>query len=240
MHIQENTNNTEEYTIENAQVIATVMSYMNDNLEGLQDTELAQFVQTYSLMKGLKKFGERGRTAAYSEMKQLHERIAFAPIHIEELTELERKRAMESLIFLVEKRDGKVKARTCANGSTQREYMEREDSASPTVATEAILLTAAIDAKQGRDIMTSDVPNAFIQTEIGHKDIGERIIMKIRGPLFDILCDMAPEVYAKYVTHERKQKVLYVKMLKALYGMLVSSLLYYKKFRNDIESIGFR
>ena len=28
-------------------------------------------------------------------------------------------------------------------------------------------------------------------------------------------------------------------MLKALYGMMVSSLLYYKKFQKDIESIGF-
>ncbi len=28
-------------------------------------------------------------------------------------------------------------------------------------------------------------------------------------------------------------------MLMALYGMMIASLLYYKKFRNDIESIGF-
>jgi hypothetical protein len=28
-------------------------------------------------------------------------------------------------------------------------------------------------------------------------------------------------------------------MLKALYGMLISSILYYKKFRKDIELIGF-
>jgi hypothetical protein len=28
-------------------------------------------------------------------------------------------------------------------------------------------------------------------------------------------------------------------MLMALYGMLIASILYYKKFRKDIESIGF-
>jgi hypothetical protein len=32
---------------------------------------------------------------------------------------------------------------------------------------------------------------------------------------------------------------LHVKMLKAIYGMLQSSLWYYKKFCKDIESIGF-
>jgi hypothetical protein len=41
-------------------------------------------------------------------------------------------------------------------------------------------------------------------------------------------------------TYEGKNKVLYVKMLKAIYGMLQSSLLYYKKFCKDIESIGFK
>ena len=39
--------------------------------------------------------------------------------------------------------------------------------------------------------------------------------------------------------YEKNQKVLYVQMMKALYGMLVSSLLFYKKFRKDLESIGF-
>jgi hypothetical protein len=46
-------------------------------------------------------------------------------------------------------------------------------------------------------------------------------------------------VYDKYIRNEGKNRVLYVRMLKALYGMLVSSILYYKKFRKDIESIGF-
>jgi hypothetical protein len=39
--------------------------------------------------------------------------------------------------------------------------------------------------------------------------------------------------------YEGKDKVLYIKMLRAIYGMLQSSLLYYKKFQKDIESIGF-
>jgi hypothetical protein len=46
-------------------------------------------------------------------------------------------------------------------------------------------------------------------------------------------------VYDDYVIIERKHRILYVRMLKALYGMLMSSVLYYKKFRKDIESVGF-
>jgi hypothetical protein len=155
------------------------------------------------------------------------------------MTPLERKRAMESLIFLNEKRDETVKARFCANGSTQRAYIPREEASSPTAASEAIIITGVIDAKQKRDVMTADIPNAFVQTDIALD--GDKIIMKIRGQLVDILLEICPGVYDKYVVHEgkQKQKVLYVRMLKALYGMLISSILYYKKFRKDIEGIGF-
>jgi hypothetical protein len=153
------------------------------------------------------------------------------------MTPLERKRAMESLIFLAEKRDKMIKARMCANGSTQRTYIAREEATSPTAATDAILITGVIKVKQGRDVMTLDVPNAFVQTPI--PQTGEKIIMKIRGSLIDILTEICPGIYDKYITKEGKRDVLYVRMLMALYGMLIASILYYKKFRKDIESIGF-
>jgi hypothetical protein len=144
---------------------------------------------------------------------------------------------MESLIFLTEKRDETVKARVCTNESTQRAYISREEASSPTAASEAIIMTGVIDAKQKRDVMTLDIPNAFVQTEISLD--GDKIIKKIRGQLVDILLELCPGVYDDYVINEGKHKILYVRMLKALYGMLISSILYYKKFRKDIESIGF-
>ena len=145
-----------------------------------------------------------------------------------------------SLIFLVEKRDGTVKGRACANGSVQRPYIDKDDATSPTVSTEAVLITSVLEAKQNRDVMTADIPNAFVQTEVDNKKFGEQIIMKIRGPLVDMLVKIAPEVYTDYVREDNGKKVVYVKMLKALYGMLQSAILYYKKFKADIEEIGFK
>jgi hypothetical protein len=95
-------------------------------------------------------------------MLQLHKRGAFFPRDVKGLTVLERKRALESLIFLTEKRDKTIKGRTCANGSPQRSYIKKEEAASPTVLTESILLTATIEAEEERDVMTSDIPNAFV------------------------------------------------------------------------------
>ena len=103
------------------------------------------FVETYSLKQGLKKFGDRGYAAAHKEMKQFRDRMAFTLLKIADLSPLERKKALESLIFLTEKRDGTVKARTCANGSVQRNWMSKEEAASPTASTEATLLTSVVD-----------------------------------------------------------------------------------------------
>ena len=82
------------------------------------------------------------------------------------MTNREKKRALESLIFLVEKRDGRVKGRTCANGSVQRDWVDKKDASSPTAYMESIMLTATIDAQEERDVATIDIPNFFIQTPV--------------------------------------------------------------------------
>ena len=119
-------------------------------------------LQTYSLAKGLKKFGNKGYAAASGEMKQLHDRGCFTPINVQDLTPVEWKRALESLIFLVEKRDGGVKVRTCANGSIEHMWTAKDDLASPTAMTELILLMAVIFLEEDRIVATVDIPNAFI------------------------------------------------------------------------------
>ena len=42
------------------------------------------------------------------------------------------------------------------------------------------------------------------------------------------------------MTKENSQPVLYLEVLKALYGLLQSALLFYKKLRKDLERIGFK
>jgi Reverse transcriptase (RNA-dependent DNA polymerase) len=154
--------------------------------------------------------------------------------HVSELTQQERKRAIERIFFLVEKRDGRVKARACANGSTQQENINKDNTASPTVATESILLTAAIEAKENRDVMSADIPNAFVQTDMIINE-HEKMMMKICGPLVDMLTTLDPELYSSFVVYKNNNKVLYVQLLKALYGTLQAALLFYKKLKKDLE-----
>ena len=51
----------------------------------------------------------------------------------------------------------------------------------------------------------------------------------------DILVELSPEVYGPYVVFENGQRGLYVQVLRAIFGMLQVALLWYKKFRKDLE-----
>jgi hypothetical protein len=78
------------------------------------------------------------------------------------------------------------------------------------------------------------VPNAFIQTDMEKID-GNRFIMKFCGPLVEMLVSLNPELYSPFVTQERGEPILYVELLKALYGTLQATLLFYKKIKEGLR-----
>ena len=91
---------------------------------------------------------------------------------------------------------------------------------------------------QERDVAVIDIPNAFIQTRI-HND-KDKVILRLRGKLADLLIKMAPEIYCKHITINRKgETVLYVRALNAIYSNMKAALLFYKKFVGDLMTIGF-
>jgi hypothetical protein len=52
---------------------------------------------------------------------------------------------------------------------------------------------------------------------------------------------VAPNLYRKYISMDAKgSAILYVKMQKAIYGLLRSALLFYKKLVSNLESTGFK
>ena len=58
------------------------------------------------------------------------------PIDISKLSQEEKKKAQMALLFLTEKRDGSIKGRMVYNGKPTRDWLSREDSASPTASLE--------------------------------------------------------------------------------------------------------
>ena len=191
------------------------------------------------LRKGLKVFGAAGVASVRKEMKQIHDRKVMEPVNAKDLSPSQRAEALAYLMFLKRKRDGILKGRGCADGRPQRAYTNKEDATAPTVAKEAVFLSAAIDAFEGRDVATVDIPGFFLQTDWE----GEDVLVRFTGLMVDLLLEVDHDLYAPHVVWEGGkrggQRVLYVKLLKALYGLVRAAQLAWKKLSSKLKEWGF-
>ena len=94
----------------------------------------------------------------------------------------------------------------------------------PTVSSESVLLTSLIDAKENWDVAIVDIPNAFFQTVI--EDDDDKVVMRVRGCMVNVLVKVAPKVYGPYVSIDKQgRKQLLAECLNAIYRTMVVSLL---------------
>jgi hypothetical protein len=112
----------------------------------------------------------------------------------------------------------------------------KEEAALPTVSTESTFITASIMARERRVVQCYNVPNAFMNT-----DANKDVLMVLKGERVDMMVQIVPQIYRKYVTMDRRgTRILYVKLPKALYGLMRASLLFYRKLRKEFEEYGLR
>ena len=101
--------------------------------------------------------------------------------------------------------------------------------------TDAVIITSAIDAHEGRDSAVINLQGAFL-----HVTMDDVVHMVMRGRLAELMAETAPELYRKYITYGKNGKaMLYVTLQKALYGCLKRALLFYKKLVGEILEQGF-
>ena len=64
--------------------------------------------------------------------------------------------------------------------------------------------------------------------------------MLLKGKLAELMVQIDPQMYRKYITTSSKgDPMLYVRLYKALYGLLQSALFFYRKLRTEVEDFGF-
>ena len=107
------------------------------------------------------------------------------------------------------------KGRGVADGRKKREKIEPKDATSPTVSTEAVMLTATLDKLEGRDVAVVDIPGAYLSA-----DMGDEVYVVFRGTLAEMMVMADPALYCSFVSYETGKPVLYVRLHKALYGCL--------------------
>jgi hypothetical protein len=217
------------------------VSYMESQLSEVgdnQDAAMMGIIMAHlSMKKSVKKFGEaRTEEACKKEIKQIHMRNTFVPKHWYELFAKQKAQMLEAFIFLTKKRSGEIKARKVLGANMQRNYISKEVASSLTASTEAVMITAIVDAKEKREVATVNIPNSFVQTVIRDKDAEHQVIVQLRGQIVDILCEIASDVYLPYVMMNKKgEMVLLVQCMNALYGSMIASVLFYKKFVNSVK-----
>ena len=172
--------------------------------------------------KGIKNFGERGSEAIMKELEQLLYQKVMEGRKTGTLTTEQKKQAPKYLMFLKEKQSGQIKGRGCTNRRKQGMYKTKEETSSSTETTESVFLTCVIDAAEQHDVATSDIPGAFMQT-----DINKLLPVKLEGDVAMLLIRLDP-TYCQFLTHKRGRPVIYAKLSKALYGILQAALLFWK------------
>ena len=99
---------------------------------------------------------------------------------------------------------------------------------------EALFITCLIDTMEGREVMTCDIPRAFMQSEMD-----ELLHMKLEGEIALLLIRLDPS-YKQFLTYQRGKLVIYTELNKALYGTLQAALLFWHNLSGFlIEKLGF-
>ena len=225
-----------------SEIITKEGTYTGENNSVLSACVNACFAQQVSAYKGIKQYGERAIAAMTKELIQLDKgavqnKPVIQVIDHTVLTNDDKRKALDAVNLIELKRDGRLKGRSCANGSKQRSFLTEYDSvASPTVSLEGILTTLLIGAYEERNHISFDVPGAFLQADMPNDKL---VLLKFKGQMANMLVDVNDK-YREHLVRENGKTVLYVKVIRAIYGCIESALQWYKLFSETLSDLGFK
>ena len=79
-----------------------------------------------------------------------------------------------------------------------------------------MIITSTIESHEGRDVAVIDLPNAFLNAENN-----EQTLMLLKGKLAELMVQTDPQMYQNHIiTSSKGEPILYVRLSKALYGLL--------------------
>jgi hypothetical protein len=100
----------------------------------------------------------------------------------------------------------------------------------------AVFITTVVNAYKVHNVACFDILGTFL-----HADSDKDITMILKGRLAELMVQVTPNLYRKYISVDRKgMAIFYLKMQKAIYGLFRSILLFYKKLVANLESVGFK
>ena len=184
-----------------------------------------------SIKRALSLHGEKAKEALYKEFGQFIDKEVLKPIKDYEVIPEDKGRILRIIVFMVTKRDGRIKCRAVLDGRKQS-LMEWEiDSYSPTVRTESAFITMAIDASENRQVVVCDIEGAYLAA-----DMGMRVVVILSSEQADVLCELKSE----WNQYRRSDGTLLCLVLKALYGGIHSGKLFNDHLTSTLVKFGFK
>jgi hypothetical protein len=187
-----------------------------------------------SVAKALRTHGTVAEEAVKAELSQMLSKNVFEMVLP---ADVKNNHVIHSHMFLKEKRDQngnllKVKARLVAGGNEMDKSVYTEEKrTSPTVHTESIFMLLAWAAQNGMTVASIDIEGAFLESNL---DIP--VYMRLGKEVSSILVSMQPELK----NYMNANGCIIVLLLKALYGLVVASQLWYKSLSNALLSFGLK
>ena len=118
-----------------------------------------------------------------------------------------------------------MKARCCANGRPQEEYITKEESSSPTVLLYALMGLCLMDAIDRRKVLTGNIPGAFVQGNWPQDEHHGYIMFK--GIIVDMICEIDPSYHDKVIWSN------------AVYTILLGEIIFYNQLTKHLTNPGF-
>jgi len=112
---------------------------------------------------GIRLYGEVALQALMQEFVQLEDLGVFLAKSANELTREQKGEFLQAINLITKKRDGGIKGRTLADDSVQKDLYEKSQTGSPTVSTDALLISLIVNAQKQRDVALADVVAAYLK-----------------------------------------------------------------------------
>ena len=191
-----------------------------------------------SVKQALSRLGETAEAAIIKELNMIMvEKEAFEGVHMKDLSYEQRKSVIPSKMFIREKYNAlgeheKTKARLVAGGHRQDRSVF-DSVSSGTVSTSSVFMVAAIAAVEKRSVCVIDFPGAYLNSPLPEDH--PNVYMRIDKELSAIACKIVPG-FQEYI---REDGSSVVKLKKALYGCVQSSLVWYNTLTNKLKTLGY-
>ena len=113
-------------------------------------------------------FKEKGYTATSNKLdKNLIGRnvVGMLSLSARSITHTMMQISLAYLMFPKRKKCGKIKARGCVNGRSQREYITKLESSFPCVKTYTLFLSCVVDTFENRCVAVANISAVFLSTD---------------------------------------------------------------------------